>query len=273
MRIKEQLVSSRAKTYGDGNQALFVTVHETANRNRGAGAQAHANLQSRGNVRNASWHWQVDDREAIRSYPDSAQCWHAGDGRGPGNLDSIAIEICVNSDGNYDAALGNAAEVVKQLREAHGIAASGVLQHHDHSGKDCPRDLRASGRWAAFVRWTEPGTEAGRPTPPASGGGRSVSAMATEVINGQHGNGHATRRASLRVDDATYQQVRAEVNRRLAPGSTSGSGSTSGRSVSAMATEVIRGAHGNGHANRRRSLGISAAEYARVRAEVNRRLS
>ncbi|WP_188859888.1 hypothetical protein [Oceanobacillus indicireducens] len=39
-----------------------------------------------------------------------------------------------------------------------------------------------------------------------------------------------------------------------------------------MATEVIRGDHGSGHPARRKSLGISAAEYEKVRAEVNRRM-
>lgn len=48
-------------------------------------------------------------------------------------------------------------------------------------------------------------------------------------------------------------------------------GSGGGVSVKAMADEVIRGDHGNGHEARRRSLGISAAQYAEVRAEVNRR--
>lgn len=43
------------------------------------------------------------------------------------------------------------------------------------------------------------------------------------------------------------------------------------KTVAQMATEVIAGKHGNGHANRQRSLGISASEYAKVRAEVNRR--
>ena len=45
-----------------------------------------------------------------------------------------------------------------------------------------------------------------------------------------------------------------------------------GKSISTMASEVIAGKHGNGHANRQRSLGIDAATYARVRAEVNRRV-
>lgn len=44
------------------------------------------------------------------------------------------------------------------------------------------------------------------------------------------------------------------------------------KSISQMATEVIQGKHGSGHATRQKSLGISAAKYAQVRAEVNKRL-
>lgn len=42
------------------------------------------------------------------------------------------------------------------------------------------------------------------------------------------------------------------------------------KSIAQMAKEVNAGDHGNGHANRRKSLGISSAEYVKVRAEVNR---
>lgn len=43
----------------------------------------------------------------------------------------------------------------------------------------------------------------------------------------------------------------------------------SGKTVEQMAAEVIAGKHGNGHDVRRKSLGISAAEYAKVREAVN----
>lgn len=46
--------------------------------------------------------------------------------------------------------------------------------------------------------------------------------------------------------------------------------STGKKSVNQMAKEVREGKHGTGHTNRRKSLGISEAEYAKVRAEVNR---
>lgn len=154
MQMRQQLIRKSTKTYGGKNGRRFITVHETANRSTGAGAAAHANLQSRGNVRNASWHWQVDDHEAVQSFDHEAQCWHAGDGRGPGNLDSIAVEICVNEDGNYPRAIANAAELVRHIMATESIPAERVVDHHYWSGKNCPTQLRG-GRlgptWAAFL--------------------------------------------------------------------------------------------------------------------------
>ena len=46
--------------------------------------------------------------------------------------------------------------------------------------------------------------------------------------------------------------------------------SSGGKSFDTMVAEVRAGKHGNGHENRRKSLGISKAEYEKVRAEVNR---
>lgn len=108
------------------------------------------------------------------------------------------------------------------------------------------------------------GTTASKPKPKPT---KTISQMATEVINGRHGSGHTNRRNSLGISQEQYNKVRAEVNRRA-----SGSSSSFGKSISQMATEVIQGKHGSGHANRRKSLGISQSQYNKVRAEVNKRL-
>src|SRR5699024_2477265 len=89
--------------------------------------------------------------------------------------------------------------------------------------------------------------------------------MADEVIAGKHGSGHANRRKSLGVDQATYEKVRAEVNRRSGVKTAS-----KGKSISQMATEVLAGKHGQGHANRQKSLGVDSATCAKVRADVNK---
>jgi ribosomal protein S25 len=96
---------------------------------------------------------------------------------------------------------------------------------------------------------------------------KSVSQMADEVIAGKHGNGHENRRKSLGISQSEYDKVRTEVNRRAGVTSTPKS-----ISISQMVDEVIAGEHGNGHENRRKSLGISQAQYEKVRAEVNNRL-
>ena len=68
VKIKKQLISSTRFHNGKNNPRKFITLHMTGNRSVGADAQAHANLQSNGNTRDASWHWQVDDKQAIQSF-------------------------------------------------------------------------------------------------------------------------------------------------------------------------------------------------------------
>ena len=155
--VKSQLVPSgvASKVTSKGtNTRQYITVHETDNTNAGADASAHARLQANGNSRQASWHITVDDTQAIRSFPDTAICWHAG-AKAPrvsGNPRSIGVEICVNSGSNYRKAVENAAMVVAGLMKENGIPIERVVQHNHWSGKNCPRHLRA-GDWG--VTWAQ----------------------------------------------------------------------------------------------------------------------
>lgn len=155
--ITNQLVESRSKTSKGKNGKRGITIHETANTGKGAGAKAHANLQSKGNVRNASWHISVDDKHAIRSFPNDVRCWHGG--TTAANNNHVGIEICVNPDSDYVQACKNAADVVRQLR-AEGVGDE-LVQHNGHTGKDCPNFMR-EGRdgvtWEVFKDWVANGT-------------------------------------------------------------------------------------------------------------------
>lgn len=151
MIVKKQFVKNPKVIFQGVNGRKYITIHETGNTKQGAGAKAHANLQKNGF--SSSWHWQVDDQIAIQSYPHTAQCWHAGDGRGTGNLQSIAIEICVNEDSDYRKAVNHAITLTKRIMKEEGISAERVVQHHHWSGKNCPSRLRGgkSGvNWSAF---------------------------------------------------------------------------------------------------------------------------
>src|SRR5699024_8715261 len=154
VKVRKNIVSSNIanKVTSKGtNNKKYIVIHETANTNKGANADAHGRLQANGNSRQASWHYTVDDKEIVQSFSDNARCWHAGNVKY--NNDSIGIEICVNSDGDYKKAVDNTIDLVKHLMSKYNINASNVVQHHAASGKDCPRYLRSGSKgitWNQF---------------------------------------------------------------------------------------------------------------------------
>ncbi|HEL9634893.1 TPA: N-acetylmuramoyl-L-alanine amidase, partial [Streptococcus suis] len=68
----------------------WLTIHNTAN---DASALAEISYMN-GNWNEVSYHWAVDDVQAIQAIAHNRNAWHCGDGLGPGNLTSIGIEIC-----------------------------------------------------------------------------------------------------------------------------------------------------------------------------------
>lgn len=146
-------------------------------------------------------------------------------------------------------------------------AAEVIAGKHGTGHDNRRRSLQVSADVYAQVRAEVNRRVYGAPAPKPRPSKADIVRMAQEVIDGKHGTGHANRQRSLGVSTSTYQQVRDEVNRRI-----SGKTTKPAKSISQMATEVIAGKHGTGHEARRRSLGIDAATYAKVRAEVNRRV-
>lgn len=161
VKIKKQLVSQEVinkKTFGKGNKMDFITVHQTGNTSPGADAQAHANLQSNLNPRDASWQYQADDKVIIQSFDDDIKCWAASDGRGPGNTESIHVELCINSDGDYAKTIDNGSALVRHLLDKYNLDISRVKQHRDWYNKDCPAQLRAGYKgitWSDFLNKVE----------------------------------------------------------------------------------------------------------------------
>lgn len=142
VRIKKQLINNSNYHNGKNNPGKFITLHMTGNRVVGADAQAHANLQSNGNSRNASWHWQVDDKQAIQSFDHKYKLWHASDGQGSGNNESIGIEGCVNSDGDFNQMMKNYVDlVVHVMKECNIKDTNNIVTHYWWSGKNCPTQM------------------------------------------------------------------------------------------------------------------------------------
>jgi N-acetylmuramoyl-L-alanine amidase len=130
-----------------GGKPEFITIHETANKTVGANAEMHRKfVHNGGGDAQVSFHYVVDDKESIQLMPDDEVAWHAGDGpNGVGNNRSIAIETCVNADGNFLLATVNLAKLVVKLMQEFNIPLTKVVQHNRWSGKNCPMRLRANG--------------------------------------------------------------------------------------------------------------------------------
>ena len=154
VQVKQMLVpADRANKvrYKDKNPKRKIVVHQTGNKRKGANAEMHARLQYNGNSREASWHYQVDDSIAYQSFSHDDGLWHAGNRNI--NKESIGVEICVNTDGDYDEAVKNGVELVKHVMAVENIDIVEVINHHDASGKWCPSEIlngREDLTWAWF---------------------------------------------------------------------------------------------------------------------------
>ena len=154
--IQQHIIpAGRRNRPGGRNPDAYITIHETGNTDAGADAEAHGKYLagSAGEASLTSWHYTVDDHAIVQHLPDNETAYHAGDGAGgPGNATSIGIEICVNQDGDFEAARANAAALVRLLMAEHGIPLANVVQHNHWNGKNCPATIRATpGAWEAFL--------------------------------------------------------------------------------------------------------------------------
>lgn len=169
--IQQHMIpAGRRNRPGGRNPDVYITIHETGNTDAGADAAAHGAYlsSSAGEAALVSWHYTVDDHAIVQHLPDNETAYHAGDGAdGPGNVASIGIEICVNSDGDFEKAKANAAALVRLLMAEHGIPLANIKQHHDWNGKNCPATIRSTpGAWEAFLALCGGGSDQGEPEEP-----------------------------------------------------------------------------------------------------------
>ena len=151
-------------------RAKYITIHST--QNPGATALQHATGMRNGAFRGHSqwnrtgyltWHFTVDDVQAIQSLPLNIQGEHA-DHDGPGNKTSIGIEICeFGSSARQAAAVDRAARLTAYVMHRQGIPLDHVVPHYHwtqvhfgNTNKNCPIILLDGGkpgpRWEAFLR-------------------------------------------------------------------------------------------------------------------------
>lgn len=127
----------------------FIVVHNTAN-----DASAENEIKyMQSNKNEVSFHYAVDDKEAVLGVPLSRNAWHAGDGgNGRGNRYGIAVEICYSKSGGekFIQAEKNAAVLISSLLKKYGWGIEKVTKHQDYSGKYCPHRTLDMG-WDRFL--------------------------------------------------------------------------------------------------------------------------
>ena len=130
----------------------YITVHNTAN---DATARNEVAYMTNNNYE-ISFHFAVDDKEAVQALPLDRNGWHCGDGNGMGNRKSIGIEICYSKSGGdkFIKAEQNAVELIVQLLKERGWGIDRVKKHQDWSGKYCPHRTLDMG-WDRFIKMIE----------------------------------------------------------------------------------------------------------------------
>lgn len=130
-----------------------ITIHNTANTDRGADASSHSLwVRNTGyyfynNRKNwVSWHYTVDDRKVIKQLPISEKGWHAG----RGNSTSIGIEICMHQGIDQAVAFDRAARLIAVLLYDLNLSLEDVVTHKYWTGKNCPVLLLNNEDWKNF---------------------------------------------------------------------------------------------------------------------------
>lgn len=141
-----------------------IVVHNTAN-------DASARNEVAYMIRNNDWtsfHFAVDDVEAVQGLPLDRNAWCSGDGaEGKGNREGIHIEICYSKSGGsrFIQAEKNAASLIAELLKNYGWGLDRVTKHADYMKKYCPHRTLDMG-WDRFLKMVSDELEGQRKSQP-----------------------------------------------------------------------------------------------------------
>ena len=126
----------------------YITVHNTYN---DASAMSEISYMLGNNLK-TSFHVAVDNYRIVTGIPFNRNAWHAGDGRGKGNMKSIGIEICYSKSGGkrFEESEELAAEYIAYLLKKYSWGIDRVKKHQDWSRKYCPHRTLDLG-WNRFL--------------------------------------------------------------------------------------------------------------------------
>ena len=156
MNLKQMFIKFNYGTRNLPNDTIkYIVIHDTGNTSAGANALMHYNYFNGGD-RQSSADFFVDKDQVIQVVDCTKNySWHCGDGGGAygiTNRNSIGIEMCIPSDGDFAKTLTNTIELVAFLIDKLKLTNVAVVRHYDASRKNCPASLSSNSwvGWATF---------------------------------------------------------------------------------------------------------------------------
>ncbi|MDD3117643.1 MAG: N-acetylmuramoyl-L-alanine amidase [Victivallales bacterium] len=151
--VEDNQYNRRYKLPGPMTEVKSVTIHNTAE--PFSAKQERERVNNRRDNASVSFHFAVDEAEAVQILPLGQHGWHAGDGNGNGNMHSIGIEICRSQcygrdEHLYRSAEANAAVLAAWLLKEHRLGIDALKKHQDWNGKYCPHRILEEKRWQEF---------------------------------------------------------------------------------------------------------------------------
>lgn len=188
-----------------------IVIHWTANTGRGANA-----IRTRGYFnttdRYASAHYIVDDHSIVQCIPDHEVAYHVGgrwyrpigeeirEGDLTPNYFLIGIEMCVNSDGDWDKTYRHTVELTQHLLNKYNFTINELYRHYDITGKDCPKMMLDEKPWQDFKDAVNRGLDFSLENPIKKG------IINTADLNVRTGNG-----VQFEVVDQLHQDDEVEI--------------------------------------------------------------
>jgi N-acetylmuramoyl-L-alanine amidase CwlA len=126
-----------------------VVIHWTANKSKGADAQANRNYFENHPANKVAAHYIVDDTQIIQCVPENEMAYHVGANSYTTealeklsvypNDCTIGIEMCVNEGIDFTAMYCNAVRLATDILWRWGWTVEDLWRHYDITGKDCPQ--------------------------------------------------------------------------------------------------------------------------------------
>lgn len=123
---------------------IGITIHNTdwiSVASNTTPAEQYTRATANGNMGDVRVHFYVDDTCAWQNLPDDWCGWHAADGDGAGNTQTIAIECIMrnSTDTQSIKSEDNCAKLTAYLLKKYGLTINDVYTHqHWYSRKKCP---------------------------------------------------------------------------------------------------------------------------------------